>query len=147
MVIIYGILPSSLWALLLTRCSYSLSELTGSSVRGEFIFLDFTLLLGLLLTCPYLFLGVVACVGWKNFAMVLLCVLCRGRLVLLLLAFGVSTVSKSLLLLHMSTPLSVHCMRMHSAPIGDSIAEGFRRSTIRIGCFFILIITQDSLTS
>ena len=62
------------------RCSYSVS-----SVSGVFIFLDFTLLLSLLWTCPssvwFLFLGVVA--------MVLLCGMCRGCFGLLLLACGV----------------------------------------------------------
>ena len=52
---------------------YSVSGLTGSSVSGVYIFLDFTLLLGLLWTCPSLFLSVVAGIGWKYFAMVLLC--------------------------------------------------------------------------
>ena len=76
------------------------------------------------------FLGVVACIDWKYFAMVLLCVLC-GVLVLLLLASGVSTVASSA---RMSTPLPVHRMRMHSVPNGGSIAEGFCLSTIRVGC-------------
>ena len=71
------------------RCSYSVSGFTGSSVLGVYIFLDFTLLLGPLWTCPSsvrcLFLGVAACIGLKYFAMVLLCALCRGRLGLLLL--------------------------------------------------------------
>ena len=123
------------------RCSYSVSEFTGSSVLGVFIFLDFTLLLGQLWACPSsvrcLFLGVAACIGLKWFAMVLLCALCRGRFGLLLLVSVRSTVSNSLLLLHMSTPLPVHRMRMHSVPNGGSIAEGFRRSTIRMGCFVI----------
>ena len=56
---------------------------------------------------------------------------------LLLLACAVSTVSKSHLLLHISTPLPVHRMRLHSYPNRGLIAEGFRLSTIRMGCFFI----------
>ena len=100
MVIIYGILSSFLWTLLFCRCSYSLSELSCSSISGVFIFLDFTLLPFPVCPCPSLFLGVAACFGWKYFEMVLFCVLCCSRLVLLLLACGVSTVSNSLLLLH-----------------------------------------------
>ena len=139
--IIYGILSSSLWTLLFCRCSYSVSEFTGSSVLGVFIFLNFTLLLGPLWACPSsvrcLFLGVAACIGLKYFAMVLLCALCRGRFGLLLLVSGGFTVSNSILLLHMSTPLPVHRMRMHSFPNGGSIAEEFRRSTIRMGWLLI----------
>ena len=97
-------------------------------------FLDFTLLLFSVCPCPSLFLGVAACSGWKYIEMVLLCVLCWGRLTLLLLTCEVSTVSSILLLLHMSTPLPVHRIRMHSFSKGGSIAEVFRLSTIRIGC-------------
>ena len=135
MVIIYSILSFSLWAIHFCRCSYSLSELSVSSVGDMFIFLDFTLLLVLFCTCSCLFLGGPTCIGWKYFAMVLVCVLCCGRLVLLLLTWGWSTLPKILLLLHMSTSLPVHRMRMHSDPKGGSIAEGFRLSTICIGCF------------
>ena len=56
------------------------------------IFLDFTLLLSPLWTCPSsvrcLFLGVAACIGLRYFAMVLLCAVCRGRFGLLLLVSG-----------------------------------------------------------
>ena len=69
--------------------------------------------------------------GWKYFAMVLVCVLCCGRLVFLLVTWRVSSASKTLLLLHISTPLPVHRMRMPSDPNGGSIAERFRLSTAK----------------
>ena len=132
MVIIYNILSFFLWALPLFQCSYSWSELSVSSVGDVFILLHFILLL--VPCCPCLFLGGSTCIGWKYFAMMLVCVLCCGRLVLLLVTWGVSSASKILLMLHISTPLPVHCMQMHSDPNGGSIAEGYRLSTIRIGC-------------
>ena len=58
--------------------------------------------------------------------MVLVCVLCCGRLVLVPVTRGVSAASKIILLLYISTPLPVHRMRMHSDPNRGSIAEGFR---------------------
>ena len=50
---------------------------------------------------------------------------------------GVSTESKNLLLLHMSTPLPVHCVQMHLDPKGGLIAEGFCPSTIYMRSFSI----------
>ena len=81
------------------------------------------------LSCPCLFLGGPTCIGWKYFATVLVCVLCGGRHASLPVTWGVPAASKILLLLHMSTPLPVHRMRMHSDLYGGSIAEGFRLST------------------
>ena len=52
-----------------------------------------------------------------------------GRLTSLPVTLGMSSASKSLLLLHISVPLPVHLIRMLSALNGDSIADGFR-----IGC-------------
>ena len=85
--------------------------------------------------------------------MVLVCILCCGRLVLLLVTWVVSSGSHILLLLRISIP-----MRMHSDLNGGSIAEGFRLSTItiRIGCLssqswmmgkYVLVIWRTSSIS
>ena len=129
-VIIYGILSFFLWAFLFFRCSLSWSQSSVTSVGDVFIFLHYTLLLVQFCACGPI------CICWKYFAMALVCVLCCGRLVSLLVTWGVSSASKILLLLHISTPLPVHRMRMHSDLNGGSIAEVFRLSTIRIGCLF-----------
>ena len=77
-----------------------------------------------LATCPCLFLGGHTC-------------LLDGRLTFLPVTLGVCSASKSFLLLHISTPLPVQLIRMHSDPNGGSIAEEFCLSITRIGCYWI----------
>ena len=112
-----------------------LVSVTGLLRRRCIWFSAFTLLLVLFYTCPCLILGGLTCIGWKYFATMLVCVLCCGRLVFLLPTWGLSSASNILLLLHISTPLVVHRIRLHSNLNKGSIAEGFSLSIARIGCF------------
>ena len=113
-VIIYGILSFFVWALLFYRCSYSVSKLSVSSVGDEM----------------YLFFCILPC--YQFFSVLVLVyssleVFCNGvSLCPALWApcfassnLGVSSVSKILLLLHISNPLPVHRMRMNCLGISS----------------------------
>ena len=85
-----------------------------------------------LATCSVLYLSLsfrleVVCNG-------MVCILLCGRLTFLRVTLGVSFASKSLLLLHISTPLPVHRIRMLADLKEGSIAEEFCLSITRIEC-------------
>ena len=89
-----------------------------------------------LATCSVLYLscslpGGPTCISWKYFAMVLVCVLCCGRLVLLLLTWGVSTVSKNLC----CSIYPLHCLSINALRSKRRLDRRWVSSTIRIGCF------------